>query len=97
MMYLEQRLEAIEKKLDLFLTLIGNDTKPMNVKAIAKMYGKSRTSMYGTNRYLLPNFGFGADGKNTVSEWTRKEVIEWNSISIEARKTELKNRVLEVN
>ena len=96
MIYIEQRLESIEKKLDLILDLIGEGTYPMNVTAIASMYGKPRTSMYTAYRYLLPNFGFSSDRRTTVNEWTRKDVIAWNSRPIEERKKEYRNYVVEV-
>lgn len=96
MIYIEQRLESIERKLDLIIELIGGGTMPMNVKDIASMYGKPRTSMYTVYRYLLPNFGFSSDMQTTVNEWTRAEVIAWNSRPIEERKKEYRNYVVEV-
>lgn len=92
-MYIEDKMNILEQKLDLLIKMSGGDTIPMTVKDIAEMYGKPRTAMYGTYRYLLPNYGYAEDGCNLVSEWTRAEVIAWNSRPIEKRKKEYKNRV----
>lgn len=92
-----KEIETLNKKVDLMLSLLGGDTVPLSVSAIAHMYNKPRTAMYGTYRYLLPNFGYAEDGCNLCSEWTRAEVIAWNSRPIEERKKEYKNRVFPAN
>lgn len=92
-----KEIESLQKKMDLMLSLVGGETVPLTVSDVAKMYGKPRTSMYTAYRYLLPNFGLAEDGYHTVSEWTRAEVIAWNSRSVEERKREFKNRVFPIN
>lgn len=91
--YLEEEIEEIKQTLNEIRELIGGNTQIMTVKDIAAFYNKTRTAMYTTYRYLLPNFGLTKDGKNTIKEWTRKEVIEWNSRPLQERKDELKNMV----
>lgn len=95
-MYIEDKMNILEQKLDLLIKMNGGDTIPMTVKDVAEMYGKARTGMYSTYRYLLPNYGVDADG-TVVNEWTRREVIEWNSKPLAARKKELKGRVFPTN
>ena len=91
-----KELADIQRKMDLLLKINGGDTLPMTVKAVAEMYGKPRTSMYTTYRYLLPNFGIDSNG-NVVNEWTRAEILEWNSRPLSERKSELKARIFPVN
>ena len=91
-----KEIADLQRKMDLLLRINGGETIPMSVKDVAEMYGKTRTAMYATYRYLLPNFGLDETG-NVVNEWTRGEVIEWNSRPIADRKRELKGRVFPVN
>ena len=91
--YLEEEIDEIKQTLNEIRELLGGNSQIMTVKEIAAFYNKPRTSMYSSYRYLLPNFGLSKDGKETIGEWTRKEVIEWNSRPLQERKDELKNMV----
>lgn len=90
-------LKYLMERVDEIADATGSLTQIMNVSDIAKMYGKSRTSMYAQHRYLLPNFGIAEDGHSTVTEWTRREVLAWNSKPLQDRKNELKARIFPVN
>ena len=96
-MHIEDKIDALEKKVDLLLSLVGGDSVIMTVTDIAAFYGKHRASLYTNNRWLLPNFGVAEDGFTPVSSWPRKIVMEWNVRDIEERKNELKGRVFPVN
>lgn len=72
--FIEERLTAIEDKLDRLLIAIGEGEQRMTVRDIAEMKGISRQTLYTTKRYLLPDFGEGLDKGR---KYTRAEVINW--------------------
>ena len=45
-MYIEDRIDTLEKKLDLLLSLVGGDSTIMTITDIAAFYGKKRASLY---------------------------------------------------
>lgn len=96
-MHIEDRIDLLEKKLDLILSIVGGDSTIMTITDIATFYGKKRASLYTNNRWMLPNFGMSEDGCSQVSSWPRKIVMDWNTRDIEERKKELKGRVFPTN
>lgn len=74
--HIEDRLEAIEDKLDRVLIALGDGKQRMNIQDIADMCKVSRQSLYTTKRYLLPDFG---EGLKEGRKYTRSEVIAWLS------------------
>ena len=86
-MGIEERLERIEEKQDLILSLIGAESSEMTVTDIAKMCGVSRQSLYKDKRYLLPNFGQEKGRK----KYRRVDVLLWLSKGEDALRKEWKN------
>lgn len=80
-MYMEQRLESIERKLD---ELIASQKNPlMTVQEIADYLGVSRSRLYTTKRYLLPDFGRAvSEGKRNI-KYSRREVDKWLSQGVD--------------
>lgn len=70
--YIEDRMDAIERKLDTVLSILGADNSTMTIRDIAELANCSRESLYKNKRYLLPNFG-----RDHKHRYSRKEVMEW--------------------
>ena len=75
-MYIEEKINEIDNKLDRILLLMGDMNKSMTIQSIADMLGVPRQSLYTNKRYLLPDFG--KDLKKG-KKYTKSEVIAWNS------------------
>lgn len=70
--YLEQRFERLEAKVDRLLELMGDGDQLMSVADIAKHLGVSRQTLYKSKRYLLPNFG-----RDQEKRYPRSLVMDW--------------------
>ena len=76
-LFIEERLELIEQKLDMLISLFNADNRYMSMQEIADYYGVSKQSLYKEKRYLLPDFGKQqAEGKRNT--YTCREVMEWS-------------------
>lgn len=95
-MSLEERLEAIETKADAILDIVSGTqsaelamTRLVGISDIAKMLGVTRTCLYTSQRYRVPNFGKKMPGEEM--KWTLGEVVEWNKQPID----ELRRKYME--
>lgn len=95
---LEDRLSMLERKADEILDIMRAtqqaeiaNTKLVGVSDIARMLGVTRTTLYTSQRYRLPNFGRKMPGEEM--RWTLGEVIEWNKQPID----DLRKRYLELS
>lgn len=87
-------IKALQSKVDILLSLVQKLTeedgnKLMDLKDVAKYVGRSVPTLY-RNRWLLPDFGAGLEGKQK-KEWTKKEIDDWLKTPVK----ELKNQYLE--
>ncbi len=89
---IEERIDVLEKKIDEVLRyldiLLGSTedmTTLMSAQDIAAMFDVPAGSIYTYNRYLLPKCGVTIQ-QHSKTRWTKKEVLEWNSIPVEERK-----------
>ena len=72
--YIEERLESLELKMDRMLELLGDGNQEMTMKEIAERAQCSVASLYGSKRYLLPDYGRGV---GSGRKYTRQEVSLW--------------------
>jgi len=79
----------VEQKLDLLMKTSQeeSDTILMKPRDIALFYKVPRTSVYSYNRHLLPGFGKKKKGQELC--WTKKEVLDWNSMPLKDRRNEM--------
>lgn len=96
-MTIEDRLSSIESQLETLIHLVSSmestdlaRTKLVGPTEIAQMLGVSRTTLYASQRYRLPNFG--VKRPDADMKWTLGEVIDWNKQPEE----ELKRRYKEL-
>lgn len=71
--YMEERIENIEKMVSRILGYFESDNDMMHVSDIAKMCKVSPSSMYKNKRYLIPNFGVNIPKEG----FSRREVMDW--------------------
>lgn len=95
-------LERLENKMNALLRLETNveavlsldcindilKQKQLSVADIADMYKISRSSIYESYRYVLPNYGIRAPEEKGHLKFSMQEVLDWNKIPVEKRKQE---------
>lgn len=97
---IEGRLEQIQTDLDYIKELTAGlpiladiaNLKLVGVSQLAEIFGLSKTALYSTHAWMLPDFGRVARGRR---EWTLGEVLEWNKQGAEALKERYINLGLE--
>lgn len=62
-----------------------NARKTVTISDIAAMEGISKSSLYGTERYLLPRFGESAYPDGTT-RWDTEEYFKWREVPVSERK-----------
>ena len=71
--YLEERIDDLEAKLDRILRILERNAGRMSMQEIAAFWGVTKSSLYRSKRYLLPDFGRNVPHNG----YLREDVMRW--------------------
>ena len=71
--YLEDRIDDLDAKLDRVLRILERNAGRMSMQEIAAFWGVTKSSLYRSKRYLLPDFG----KKVPHNGYLREDVMRW--------------------
>lgn len=84
---LKAKVEEMREYLK-FLTIVFALPMTVNITAISKLLGVSRTQLKTKEAYLVPNFGLRGDYPDGTKRWKWDTWAEWSARPVEERKAE---------